>query len=112
MVHSILFAFVCVCVFRYSLDGVSWLPYTVENVPYLFTGNFDGDTVVTHVLPTPVEARFVRFVVQSWFGHISMRAEILGKVVSKDEIGSPLGLENGKISDSFISASSTFPCAG
>ncbi|KAI8493824.1 hypothetical protein Bbelb_281710 [Branchiostoma belcheri] len=44
----------------------------------VFSGNKDKDTPVTNLLHYPIDARYVRFVVQSWNTWSSMRAEILG----------------------------------
>jgi hypothetical protein len=98
---------------QYSLDGISWAFHTVENQVYTFTGNYDSGSVVRHVLKVGLKARFVRFVVQAWYSHISMRVELFGDAgYKKLELGAPLGLESGKISDSYISASTNYPCAG
>ena len=43
-----------------------------------FPGNFDSNTVVSHVLPVPFSARHVRFVVQEWNDHPDMRVEVYG----------------------------------
>ena len=43
-----------------------------------FEGNSDSDSVVTHRLEFPREARYVRFKPKAWHGHISMRAEVFG----------------------------------
>eukprot|EP01052_Picozoa_sp_SAG31_P074881 SAG31_NODE_34029_length_337_cov_0.941176_1_plen_106_part_10 len=40
-----------------------------------FEGNCDSDSVVTHRLEFPVEARYVRFKPKAWHSHIAMRVE-------------------------------------
>ncbi|XP_027044413.1 uncharacterized protein LOC113672335 [Pocillopora damicornis] len=68
----------------------------------VFIGNTDRDTVVTHHLNPPIRAHYVRFLPKSWHRHISMRVELYGcKVCNK-----PLGMEDGRISNGQISASS------
>ncbi|KAI8490945.1 hypothetical protein Bbelb_313640 [Branchiostoma belcheri] len=64
---------------RYSADGTDWTTYPgSDGSDMVFTGNTDTNTPVRHLLDDPVEARYVRFVVQSWHSHITMRAEVLG----------------------------------
>lgn len=55
-----------------SRDGFSW-----SNVPGSFTGNSDRDTKVKMAMSTIILARYVRLVVQSWHGHISLRAGVV-----------------------------------
>lgn len=43
-----------------------------------FAGNTDRDNVVFHELNPPINARYIRFRPQGWFGWISMRAELYG----------------------------------
>eukprot|EP00058_Branchiostoma_floridae_P015339 XP_002600827.1 hypothetical protein BRAFLDRAFT_75882 [Branchiostoma floridae] len=50
----------------------------VGHAGHVFPGNFDATYPVTNLLYNPVDARYVRFVVQSWRRHIAMRVEILG----------------------------------
>ncbi|XP_078685540.1 EGF-like repeat and discoidin I-like domain-containing protein 3 [Branchiostoma floridae x Branchiostoma belcheri] len=64
---------------HYSVDGTTWATYaSSDGSDKVFTANTDNNTPVTNLLDNPVVARFVRFVVQSWNNHITMRAEILG----------------------------------
>ena len=49
----------------------------------LFTGNKDRSTTVLHLFSTPVVARYVRFVPETWSGKICMRVQIYGCAVSK-----------------------------
>nr|XP_058946188.1 venom prothrombin activator pseutarin-C non-catalytic subunit-like [Pocillopora verrucosa] len=67
-----------------------------------FNGNTDKDTVVVNVLNPPITARYIRFRPVAWNSYISMRAELYD---CKACINA-LGMENGAISDSQISASS------
>ncbi|XP_035697871.1 uncharacterized protein LOC118430949 [Branchiostoma floridae] len=69
---------------RYSTEGTNWKPYAdTDGSEKVFPGNADTNTPVTNLLDYPIDARFVRFVVQSWQGSISMRAEVLGCSESK-----------------------------
>jgi len=43
-----------------------------------FDGNKDQNTVVTHVLSSPIHARFVRVHPKAWYRWISMRLEFIG----------------------------------
>eukprot|EP00058_Branchiostoma_floridae_P006898 XP_002592386.1 hypothetical protein BRAFLDRAFT_67250 [Branchiostoma floridae] len=49
----------------------------------VFRGNVDRNTPVTNLLYNPVDARYVRFVVQSWTRHIAMRVDIVGCNIGK-----------------------------
>ena len=44
----------------------------------VFSGNTDGNTIVSHKLREKIRARYVRFVVLDWNNHISMRVELYG----------------------------------
>ena len=44
----------------------------------VFLGNTNMDTVVSHVFPQHLKARFVRIWPQTWRRHISLRAELYG----------------------------------
>ncbi|KAJ7386568.1 hypothetical protein OS493_008712 [Desmophyllum pertusum] len=51
-----------------------------------FRGNSDRNSVVTHPLSPPIRARFIRIVVVSWYGHISMRAGFYGRRPGKSSV--------------------------
>jgi hypothetical protein len=55
-----------------SKDGSSF-----TQVPGVYYGGRSGDTRVEAKFPKPVAARYVRIQVQSWGGHLSMRAGII-----------------------------------
>eukprot|EP00058_Branchiostoma_floridae_P027369 XP_002612860.1 hypothetical protein BRAFLDRAFT_67190 [Branchiostoma floridae] len=64
---------------QYSADGSSWTTYAnSDGSDKVFAGNTDIHTPVTNLLDNPVDARYVRFVVQSWNTYISMRVDVLG----------------------------------
>ncbi|XP_066294608.1 uncharacterized protein [Branchiostoma lanceolatum] len=64
---------------QYSTDGASWTTYVgSDGSEMVFPGNTDDITPVTNLLDNPVDARYVRFVVQKWHTTIAMRAEVLG----------------------------------
>ena len=46
----------------------------------VFPGNSDKHTVVFHVFAFKIRARYVKFVMQTWYykGHICMRVELYG----------------------------------
>ena len=48
----------------------------------VFNANKDRDTIVNHVLIQPIIARSVQINPKSWNGHISMRAEFYGCILS------------------------------
>jgi hypothetical protein len=62
----------------YSTDGSTWFTYKENDAVKLFAGNTDSKSVVSHKLPFPVAARYVRFQAQTWQEHISFRAEVYG----------------------------------
>ena len=55
-----------------STDGV-----TFDEDPTLYGANTDLGSIVSNYFSQPVVARYVRITVQSWWGHISMRAAVL-----------------------------------
>eukprot|EP00931_Biecheleriopsis_adriatica_P094337 TRINITY_DN679_c0_g1_i6.p1 TRINITY_DN679_c0_g1~~TRINITY_DN679_c0_g1_i6.p1 ORF type:complete len:3274 (-),score=593.17 TRINITY_DN679_c0_g1_i6:142-9879(-) len=57
---------------QHSRDGVAWV-----NVDGTIEGSTDRNTEVVTTFPGPVQARFVRFTVQAWKSHISMRAAVI-----------------------------------
>eukprot|EP00058_Branchiostoma_floridae_P006902 XP_002592390.1 hypothetical protein BRAFLDRAFT_67255 [Branchiostoma floridae] len=90
---------------QYSADGSSWTTYAGSNgSDEVFPGNCDRNTSVTNLLDNPVDARYVRFLPQSWSGAIAMRVEITG---CNSICSDPLGMEFGAIPDGSITASSS-----
>ncbi|XP_078357236.1 uncharacterized protein LOC144642118 [Oculina patagonica] len=78
-----------------------------------FVGNTDRNTVVSRTLTTPIYARFVRILPQTWYVHNSMRLELYGCKEGFTPVPGPvcmesLGMETGKIPDSDITASSFY----
>ncbi|KAI8487880.1 hypothetical protein Bbelb_343280 [Branchiostoma belcheri] len=64
---------------QYSVDGLSWMKYaSSDGSEEVFPGNTDRNTPVTNLLDSPTDARFVRFLPQTWHLHMSMRVEVLG----------------------------------
>ncbi|XP_066271043.1 retinoschisin-like [Branchiostoma lanceolatum] len=65
---------------QYSIDQITWTTYAGnDGLEMVFPGNVDRCLPVTNLLNNSVDARYVRFVVQSWHGlRIGMRAEIVG----------------------------------
>eukprot|EP00742_Colponemidia_sp_Colp-10_P016558 GILJ01018993.1.p1 GENE.GILJ01018993.1~~GILJ01018993.1.p1 ORF type:complete len:226 (-),score=28.36 GILJ01018993.1:110-787(-) len=62
-----------------SSDCQNFVTIQKNNQDQLFMGNTDQNTVVTNTIKPPaVNVRCVRIIPTQWFGHISMRAEILG----------------------------------
>ncbi|CAH3038827.1 unnamed protein product [Porites evermanni] len=87
-----------------------WRSVTSPNM--VFTANSDRYTVVKNVLDKPVITRYLRIHPESWYKHISMRTEFYGcKKGFRPPIivcASALGMENGKIPDTAIVASSRY----
>ncbi|XP_078697438.1 uncharacterized protein LOC144925334 [Branchiostoma floridae x Branchiostoma belcheri] len=64
---------------QYSVDGRSWITYaSSDGSEKVFQGNTDRNTPVTNLLDSPTDARYVRFLPQSWYRWMSMRVEVLG----------------------------------
>ncbi|XP_078665994.1 lactadherin-like [Branchiostoma floridae x Branchiostoma belcheri] len=90
---------------QYSLDGLNWITYaSSDGSEEVFPGNTDRNTPVTNLLDSPTDARYVRFLPQSWDDWMSMRVEVLG--CSVNVCTYPLGMESGAIPDASITASS------
>ncbi|XP_066273813.1 EGF-like repeat and discoidin I-like domain-containing protein 3 [Branchiostoma lanceolatum] len=90
---------------QFSWDESSWTTYKdSDGSDKVLAGNTDATTAVTQLVDPQVTTRYVRFVVQTWQGHICMRVEVLG-CMNADCL-EPLGMEAGYISDSSITASS------
>ncbi|RMX38125.1 hypothetical protein pdam_00003073, partial [Pocillopora damicornis] len=67
----------------YTLDGnPSFQIYQENGAEKVFNANKDRDTIVNHVLIQPIIARSVQINPKSWNGHISMRAEFYGCILS------------------------------
>ncbi|KAI3372499.1 hypothetical protein L3Q82_022978, partial [Scortum barcoo] len=64
----------------YSNDGERWNIYQDEKQgkDKVFQGNFDNDTHRKNVIDPPIYARLIRILPWSWYGRITLRAEILG----------------------------------
>lgn len=46
----------------------------------VFTGNTDATNVVRHSIVTPLDARFVRFYVKSWYNEPALKVEVYGSI--------------------------------
>ncbi|XP_028412252.1 uncharacterized protein LOC114535069 [Dendronephthya gigantea] len=74
----------------------------------VFEANYDRNTIVEQRLTRTVVTRFVRLNVERWGGVPSMRIEFQGEYIVTDWYDPiPLGMQNGMILDSQISASSS-----
>ncbi|KAL9978371.1 hypothetical protein ACROYT_G015872, partial [Oculina patagonica] len=61
-----------------SVDGTDWVMYMEGNAENVFQGNTDMHTVVSHVFPQHIRARFIRIWPKTWKDRVSMRAELYG----------------------------------
>ncbi|CAH3022884.1 unnamed protein product [Porites evermanni] len=91
---------------RYSVDGMSFRPYRENRRAKIFIGNTDRHSVVYHQFVRPFKAIYVRIYPRSWYGWISMRAELYG--CSASLCNRPLGMRNGRIRNHKITASSSY----
>uniref|UniRef100_H3AVX0 EGF like repeats and discoidin domains 3 n=1 Tax=Latimeria chalumnae TaxID=7897 RepID=H3AVX0_LATCH len=64
----------------YSNNGETWTIYQDEKQKKdkVFQGNFDNDTHRKNVINPPIYARYIRILPWSWYGRITLRAELLG----------------------------------
>ncbi|XP_033105774.1 uncharacterized protein LOC117108037 [Anneissia japonica] len=99
----------------YSNDGGDWQTVEEGGHTLVFTGNTDQETAVTNMFPTSVEAQYVRIHPTAWFGHISLRFEILGCRGEEVEVEIPedctthaLGMQSRAIPSGNIRASSEY----
>ncbi|XP_022792632.1 coagulation factor VIII-like [Stylophora pistillata] len=91
----------------YSSDGIHWAWYRLSDGQIqVFGGNADGNTPVYNFLHPHIEAIYVRFHPWTWHNHISMRAEVYGCNAYHCQMS--LGMEDGRIKDSAMSASSSY----
>ncbi|XP_031562905.1 uncharacterized protein LOC116298543 [Actinia tenebrosa] len=74
---------------EYSQDGVRFTPYSVGKVAKIFAANTDRHSVVSHKLPTPIVAQYVRLRPKSWYSHISMRVGMYGCPTGKKPASPP-----------------------
>eukprot|EP00057_Strongylocentrotus_purpuratus_P014993 XP_011669467.1 PREDICTED: lactadherin-like [Strongylocentrotus purpuratus] len=59
----------------YTVQGISAYPGAV----WIFTGNFDKNTIVTNTLSVPQVCRYVRLMPVTWHRYIALRMEIYGE---------------------------------
>ncbi|XP_071958874.1 uncharacterized protein [Antedon mediterranea] len=121
----------------YSVDGTNFVDITDDNdAVIIFNGNSDQHTEVTNMLPSAVNAQYVRINPLTWISHVCLRFEILGcdaavvttvasttttattTTTTEESTTSqltqepnlcdePFGMESRKIPDEFIQASSS-----
>ncbi|XP_071493269.1 lactadherin-like [Diadema antillarum] len=108
----------------YSLDSMVWTEYKdpFTGSVKVFPANYDRTTQVRHYFRRAMAARFIRIHPQTYYGHMSLRLELIGYGPLQDDIaaidhnselcpldrGVPLGVEDGRIPDASMSSSSTY----
>ncbi|XP_029202215.2 uncharacterized protein LOC114966489 [Acropora millepora] len=97
----------------YSYDGAFFTTVNDNNAQKkIFTANYDRYSVVKNNLDKPIITRYIRINPETWQSHISMRTEFYGCKkgfeIPKITCASPLGLENDKIPDTALVASSRY----
>ncbi|XP_028417633.1 uncharacterized protein LOC114542082, partial [Dendronephthya gigantea] len=91
----------------YSSNGEHFDYYKINGLVREFNGNYDKNSLVENVLSPTVTTRYVRIHPKTWYGHISLRIEVYGCSSGPCKEGEvAFGMQNGKIHDSHITASS------
>ncbi|EDO38806.1 predicted protein, partial [Nematostella vectensis] len=100
----------------HSRDGHQWTDHVQQqsnSLCQVLTGNNDTMTVVSHNILPVLVTRYVRVTIKTFHGWPVLRVELYGCACGEYfKCPRPLGMENGKIADSAITASSSFPSAG
>ncbi|XP_076369994.1 hemocytin-like isoform X2 [Tachypleus tridentatus] len=87
-----------------------------DGTPKVFSGNYDNSHKVEQMFPNPIKAKTLRIQPKTWKGQISLRFGVLGcseelttvtPVKPKEVCMDPMGLEDGMLADSQITASSS-----
>ncbi|XP_044943681.1 coagulation factor V [Mustela putorius furo] len=90
----------------YSSDRTNWQIFkgnSTRNVMY-FDGNSDASTIKENRFDPPIVARYIRISPTRFYNRPALRLELLGCEVNG--CSAPLGMENGKIENKQITASS------
>ena len=70
---------------QYSPDNVQQYPVRDSNgAVKAFSGNWDRNTKVEHVLSLPTTARSVALLALTWYGHVSLRFDVTGCQVARE----------------------------
>ncbi|XP_069122276.1 neuropilin-2-like [Argopecten irradians] len=92
---------------RYSNDGIAWGDFMENDTSKIFPGNDDSETVVTNILPFPVEAKYIRVFPQSWSLAACLRLDILGCDAAVPScttnyflVNGPYGVDNSSMTSS------------
>ncbi|RUS74395.1 hypothetical protein EGW08_017850 [Elysia chlorotica] len=74
----------------YSMDAYHW-SYVTDNYgnQWVFEGNTDSFSVKHNYLDRPIIARYIKFHTVKWNRHPSMRVEIVGCQLCKEQLGLP-----------------------
>ncbi|CAB4043542.1 Hypothetical predicted protein [Paramuricea clavata] len=62
----------------YSNEHNSWTPYEESGNVKVFQANTDASSIVTHSFKSPIRARYIRVLPQSWNSYPTMRLELYG----------------------------------
>ncbi|XP_031556124.1 uncharacterized protein LOC116292922 [Actinia tenebrosa] len=101
----------------YSFGGIAWRLHREGFIDKDFIANYDATTIVTNQLSDPAKVRSVRIVPLVHTGKIALKLELYGcpeddhpmqtiePITLPEDCDFPLGLENGKIDDFHITAS-------
>ncbi|XP_068726466.1 uncharacterized protein [Montipora capricornis] len=89
----------------YGDNGVQFFPVKQGNKLKVFQGNMERHLVVFHEFRPSLKTKYVRIHPKTWYSYIAMRFELygcrLGTLCNR-----PMGLQNGRIKNHMITASS------
>ncbi|XP_078347947.1 lactadherin-like [Oculina patagonica] len=94
----------------YSVEGGPFLPYNDNQV---LSGNEDSNTIIGHILNPPIIARYIRIHPKDFRYNMALRFELYGctegfPIPEVPACQIPLGMQNGKLPNSALSASSQY----
>uniref|UniRef100_A0A8C7EWP3 Coagulation factor V n=1 Tax=Neovison vison TaxID=452646 RepID=A0A8C7EWP3_NEOVI len=88
----------------YSSDRTNWQIFKGNSTRNYFDGNSDASTIKENRFDPPIVARYIRISPTRFYNRPALRLELLGCEVNG--CSAPLGMENGKIENKQITASS------
>ncbi|XP_031548818.1 uncharacterized protein LOC116286409 [Actinia tenebrosa] len=88
----------------YSMDNIVWNYYVNASYVKILKGNVDSFAVVKVAIDPHIRCRYIRIQPTTWHGRMCLKTEIYGH-----SILGPIGVNNGDVPDTYISASTYKP---